>query len=89
MPPAFRLVDVIASVSATQSLLSGRHDCRVVINRPGLLEPGDGNLLIAAANDAAVVEVDNTCFGIYAGDNDEVVRGVPLAGPVPDGFGVE
>ena len=45
--------------------------------------------LIAAGHDAAVVEVHHLGYGVYPGHNHEVVRGVPLARPVPDRFGID
>src|SRR3984893_10871420 len=49
----------------------------------------DRDVLIPAIANATVVEVHYPCSGVYPGDDDEVVRGVSVAGPVPDGFGVD
>src|SRR6202044_195630 len=68
---------------------SSRDDGGVVIWRPGLLERSDRDLLIPATEDATVVEVHYPCSGVYPGDDDEVVRDVSAARPVPDGFGVD
>src|ERR1700722_5107928 len=68
---------------------SSSDDGRVVIWRPGPLERSDRDLLIPATEDATVIEVHYPCSGVYAGDDDEVVRGASVAGPIPDGFGVD
>jgi hypothetical protein len=46
-------------------------------------------LLVAAARDAAVVEVHHTGFGVDAGNHHDVVIDVTVARGVPDGFGVD
>jgi len=60
-----------------------------VVGGPGLFESRNGNLLIAAVHDAAVIEMRHTGFGVDAGDDHEVVCGLTLPRPVPDGFGIE
>ena len=65
------------------------HDCRVVVWGPRLLEGGDGNLLVAAGVDGAVVEMDHTGSAVDAGHHHEVISRITLPGPVPDSFGVK
>src|SRR5271165_1302020 len=56
---------------------------------PGLDKRRDRYLFVAAALDAAVVEVHDAGDGVYSGDDQRVVGVGLIAGLVPDEFGVD